>query len=185
LIGINQPFEESAGEDVRGIIDHWANDTLIIHTYLASYEQPKDTFIVKTEYASYDGIIIERIVEQPIVGGGIGGEFDFDSIKIANNQIRFYGAKSKFGNQQPPPNEVVFPCGEVTIYSDSGQVTKIEIEKQHKSMNFSRIDESGEKLYNQPEVSINTYEFIPKKKINPIALGEIGIFKNFKIASPR
>jgi hypothetical protein len=183
MIRINESFKENAGKDVDGVIDHWAKDTLIIHTYLTNYEQPKDTFIVKTEYESYDGIIIKRIYEQPIVGGRIGDEFDFDSIKVANNRVIFYGAKSKFEDKKQAPGEISFPSGEVTIYSDSGFVTKIEIERQYKSMNFSRIDESGKKLYHQPEVGTNTYDFTPREKINPNSLGEIGIFRDFKLAT--
>lgn len=179
LIKIREAFKENAGLDVGGVIDHWQKDTLIIHTYRRDYEQPRDTFVVKTEYEPYDGIIIERIYEQPIAGGGIEDEIDFDSTKVENNQIKFYGAKSKFDNKKSDSRNMSFPSGEVTVYSDSGYVTKIGIDKQFKSMKFSRINESGKRLFNQPEVLINTYEFIPRKKINANSLGEIGIFKEF------
>jgi hypothetical protein len=185
LIKTQESFKENAGKDVEGVIDHWSKDTLIIHIYRRDYEQPKDTFVVKTEYEYYDGIIIKKICEQPIVGGGIVEEFDFDSIKIDNNRMRFYGAKSKFNKKKYSDRTVCFPSGEVTVYSDSGTMTKIEIEKQYKSMNFSRIDEAGKRLYNQPEVLINTYKFTPRKKISSNSLGETGIFKVFKLTTQR
>lgn len=180
LIGIKESFKENAGADVDGIIDHWSNDTLFIHTYHANYEQPKDTFVIKTEYEPYDGIIIKRIYEQPIVGGGIGDEIDFDSLKVENNRIKFFGAKSKFDKKDLPRHEINFPSGEVVVYADSGRVTKIEIDKQDKSMDFSRIDGSGKRLYHQPEVEITTYVFIPRKRISPNSLGDVGLFKDFK-----
>ncbi|MFI5139284.1 MAG: hypothetical protein ACHQIM_15780 [Sphingobacteriales bacterium] len=185
LMGINESFGENTGKDVAGIIDHWSKDTVIIHIYRRDYEQPKDTFIIKTEYESYDGIVIKRIYEQPIVGGGIADEINFDAIKIENNRIKFYGAKSKFEDKKSSDPEISFSSGEVLVYSDSGSLTKIEIDKQYKSMNFSRIDESGKRLYNQPEVVINTYEFTPRKKINPNSLGEIGIFRDYKLPNQR
>jgi hypothetical protein len=183
LIGIKEPFSENSGKDVSGVIDQWSKDTLIIHSYLRDYEQPKDTFIVKTEYESYDEIIIKRIYEQPISGGGYEDEFDFDSVKINNNRIKFFGAKSRNADKKQPNGEISFPTGEVIIYSDSGLVTKIHIERQHKSMNGSRIDENGKNLGNQLEVVTNTFEFTPRKRIAPNGLGEIGIFRDFKMSN--
>ena len=168
------------GADVDGVIDHWSKDTLVIHTYHQNYEQPKDTFVIKTEYEFYDGIVIKRIYEQPIVGGGIGDEIDFDSVKIENNRIKFHGAKSKFDNKKESGYEINFPSGEVIVYSDSGYVTKIEIDRQSKDMNFSRIDKFGKRLYNQPEVEIKTYELTPRKKIILSNIGEIGVFREFR-----
>jgi hypothetical protein len=183
LIGIHESFGENTGKELKGTIDRWAKDTLVIHTYPANFEQPKDTFLVKTEYESYDGIIIKRLYEQSLVGGGIEGQFVFDSIEIDNERIKFFGVKKKFGDEKYTDRMVSFSSGEVTLYSDSGWVTKIDIEKQYKSMNYSRIDESGKRLDNQPEVVTNRYEFTPTKKIDPNSLGEVGIFKDFKLTT--
>ncbi|MBS1502541.1 MAG: hypothetical protein JST32_10795 [Bacteroidetes bacterium] len=182
LIGVKEPFHENAGQDVDGIIDHWSKDTLVLHVYHQNYEQPKDTFVIKTENESYDGIIIKKIYEQPLVGGEISGHFEFDSVRIENNKIKFAGLKRIFGNPKYSNQELSFPLGEVIAYSDSGYVTKIEIDEQYKSMVFSRIDQSGKRLYHQPEVLIKSFEFTPKKKINSNALGEIGIFRNVTIS---
>ncbi|MEO6850070.1 MAG: hypothetical protein ABI203_06755 [Mucilaginibacter sp.] len=154
---------------------------MVIHTYHEKYEQPKDTFIVKTEYKTYDGITIKSIYEQPIVGGGYADQLDFDSVKNENNRVKFFGAISKLGNKLNSDPELSFPSGEVVVYSDSGFVTKIEYDKQFKDMNYSRLDESGKRLYNQPEVEIKTYEFTPRKKINENSLGEMGIFRDYKL----
>jgi hypothetical protein len=185
LIGINERFSENAGEDVAGEIDHWSNDTLFLHVYHQNYEHPKDTFVVKTEYQLYDGIIIKRIYEQPIVGGGYGDEVEFDSLKIENNRIKFYGAKSKFDKNNLPRHEINFPSGEVVVYSDSSFVTKIEIDKQYKDMDFSRIDNSGKRIYHQPEVEIKTYVFMPRRKLNLNSIGEIGVFREVKSKASR
>jgi hypothetical protein len=183
LIRINEPFGENVGKELEGSIDCWAKDTLVMHTYPANYEYPKDTLIVKTEFESYEGIVIKRIHEQPLVGGGIEGQFVFDSIKIDNERIKFFGVEKKFGNEKYYSRMISYPSGEVIVFADSGYVTKIDIERQYKSMNFSRIDESGKRLDNQPEVVTNRYEFTPNKKIDPNSLGEIGIFRDFKLVS--
>jgi hypothetical protein len=183
LIAVNDSFGERTGEDVEGVIEQRAKDTLIIHCYRKDYEQPKDTFTIKTDYKSYDGIIVKRIYEQPLVGGGIVGMFDFDSVKVGNNQIRFNGVRRKFGDKKYSDRQISFALGEVKVYANSDSVTKIEIDRQYKSMNFSRINESGKRLYNQPEVLLNTYEFTPTKKINPKMLGVVGIFRDFNLAN--
>jgi hypothetical protein len=180
LIRSSETFKENAGVDVYGIIDHWSKDTLVIHVHHQNYVYPTDTCVIKTEYESYDGIIIKRIYEQPVVGGGISGDFEFDSIKVDSNRIKFAGLRRKFGDPKYSNRELSFSLGEVVVYSDSGFVTKIGIDKQYKSMDFSRIDGSGKKLFHQPEVLINSYEFKPRGKIKLNSIGEIGIFRDFK-----
>lgn len=133
----------------------------------------------------YDGIVIKRIYERPIVGGGIADEIDFDSLKIANNQINFYGAKSRSNVRKFAGQTISFQTGEVVVEEKLGFLFKISIDKQFKSMNFSRIDNMGSHLNNQPEVVINTYEFLPRRKMNAKVIGNLGVFKNFAFVTKR
>jgi hypothetical protein len=181
LIEINEPFTEKAGLDVSGVIDHWADDTLVIHVYHANYEQPKDTLPIKTEYESYDGIVIKKIYEQPLNSGGLEGKFDFDSIKTDQNKLILYGVHRQYGNAKYLNTQMSFPLGPIVVSCHKDSITKIEIEKQYKSMDFTLIDKSGKSLHNQPEIGIGTYKFTPREKINPNSLREIGVFLDVKL----
>lgn len=50
-------------------------------------------------------------------------------------------------------------------------------------MKFSRINDAGKWLYNLPEVEIKTYVFTPRKKIALSSIGEIGVFRDFKLTT--
>lgn len=181
-MGLKEPFKERSGKQINGLIINWiSKDTLTIHDYRADYAQPKDTFPISAKYEYYEGIVIKKVKEQPINSGGYAGIFKFDSLKIHDCKISFYGVDtSAVQGGHSGKIRLTFQLGSVTISSDKDLVTKIDIDKQFKSMNFSRIDETGKWLHGQPEVSLKTYELIPKTKINSNSLGEVGIFKEWK-----
>lgn len=182
LMKLNEPFRENGGIDVGGMLSSWSSmDTLTIHKSDAKYGQPKDTDIIRVDYQNYDGLVIKRIFEQPYVGGGLAGCFKFDSLRVVGNEITFFGAKDTLFTEKPVKKMMTFPIGSLIVSTNRDFITEIELSEQYKSMNFTRINDAGRRLYNQPEVGVEDYEFFPKKKIAIRKLKAVGYCLDYAI----
>jgi len=182
IMSINDSFSENKGVNIGRLIEGWvSNDTLVTHACTVDYEQPKDTSPIKIKYELIDNIVIKIIYEQPTNSWGFGTKYNFDSVKIFKNRIYFLGVHTDMDNDLDPENkktELDFPLGQITMSSEEDSIISIMVRRQDKSMDFYRVDESGKDLYHQPGIGLTDYEFIPKKKISPESMGEIGIFRD-------
>jgi hypothetical protein len=172
----DEPFKEHKGLVLDGAVDYWlGKDTLVISSNANDSIHAKDTLPIKITFEKYDNIVIKHIYDHASTGGGIN-KYSFDSLKVTDNLITFFGVEPI---ERKGQTTFRYPLGAISVTSIKGTITKIEFDRRYKSMDFTRIDESGKTLHNQPEIGIDSYEFKPKRKITTQSLGQVGIFYDY------
>jgi hypothetical protein len=176
IMRTDELFKEREGLELSGAVDYWiGKDTLVISSSAMDTIHARDTLPVKITYEKYDNIIVKHIHDHAGTGGGIN-KYTFDSLAVSNNLITLFGIEPKENSGR---TTMRYPLGAISVESSEGIITKVEFSKNYKTMRFTRIDESGKTLHNQPEIGSDQYVFTPTRDISTKSLGEVGIFFNY------
>ncbi|KQC32664.1 hypothetical protein AAU57_04505 [Nonlabens sp. YIK11] len=181
LLPINKEFSEKNGIEINGRIKQWiSEDTLEIYRFNnpKDFEQPKDTLKKVYYEKAYD--LTLKVVENDRINAGRLQEKYFDSLKINQNKITFFGLKHKFGPK--PINEIeTYNLGDFKILSIKDSIQKIEHHFLEKGMDLKYHNSDGTITENLPRIEIKTVWFYPTKKLKTNDYNEKnGIFNEIK-----
>ncbi|WP_353723117.1 hypothetical protein [Dyadobacter sp. 676] len=168
LLEKEERFAENAGKKFPYGLGGWqSKDTILIN----ELEQPgidADTFPSRVEYETLGDFTIKRVFYKSSINGGRSMDYVCDSLYVSNGKIVILKIRDEEENLKL--ERMVFPLGPVTIYSNNGIVSKLEIEDLDKYYNSD----------NKAMVLSTSFTFIPNKSVLIRDLGETGYFLSIK-----
>jgi hypothetical protein len=144
-----------------------SKDTIIINGFEKSGIDA-DTFPSRVEYEKVGDFTIKRVFYRSSVNGGGSMDYACDSLYMSDGKIVILKIKDEDGNLKL--ERMVFPPGPITIYSNSGIVSKLEVDNLDKYYNSD----------NKAMVLSAGFTFIPSKSVLIRDLGETGYFLSIK-----
>ncbi|ADB39260.1 hypothetical protein Slin_3249 [Spirosoma linguale DSM 74] len=162
IMSTAEKFSEAAGEDLSAQIGAWiSKDTLLLYDDFES-GWASDTLPIRIKYDKFDNIVLKRVSYKSIGGGR--APYTFDSLRVSAGKLQFFGVDSV------KSKSLTFSLGSITLRQQADSINRIDVYEVKKWYNAA----------NEPMVTLETYEFIPTRKISPKNLGTVGIFMELK-----